>query len=114
MQVPAAGGTATALTKLARGQTSHRWPQFLPDGRRFLFFVQGTPGTQGEYLGSLDGGDPTRVVATDFAAAYAAPGYLLMVSQGVLVARRFDAVRGVVSGRSPANRAARRYQFGHF
>ena len=98
VQVAAAGGTATALTKLAGGQTSHRWPQFLPDGRRFLFFVQGPPDAQGVYVGSLDGGEPTRVLATESAAAYAPPGYLLLVSQGVLVALRFDAARGVVSG----------------
>jgi Tol biopolymer transport system component len=97
-QVAATGGPATVLTRLARGQASHRWPQFLPDGRRFLFFVAGSPDTQGEYLGSLDGGEPTRVVATDSAATYAPPGYLLLVSEGTLVARRFDVARGVVSG----------------
>jgi Tol biopolymer transport system component len=98
MQVAPTGRTPTALTRLARDQRSHRWPQFLPDERRFLFFVQGTPDTQGVYLGSLDGGEPTRVLAADFVAAYAPPGYLLLVSQGALVARRFDAARGVVSG----------------
>jgi serine/threonine-protein kinase len=97
-QVPATGGPATALTPLAPGQTSHRWPQFLPDGRRFLFFAQGRPDTQGVYLGSLDGGEPTRLLAVESVAAYAPPGYLLNVSQGVLFARPFDAARGVVSG----------------
>jgi Tol biopolymer transport system component len=91
-QVAAAGGTATAFRPHTQGD---RWPQFLPDGRRFLFY---RAGTQGVYLGSLDGGEPTRVLAAETAAAYAPPGYLLLVSQGVLVARRFDAARGVVSG----------------
>jgi serine/threonine protein kinase/Tol biopolymer transport system component len=97
MQVAATGGAATALTRLARGQLSHYWPQFLPDDRRFLFFTVG-PDTQGVYVGSLDGAEPTRVLAAESVAAYAPPGYLLLVSQGVLVARRFDAARGVVSG----------------
>jgi eukaryotic-like serine/threonine-protein kinase len=47
MQVAATGGTATVLTRLTSGQSSHWWPQFLPDGRRFLFFVVGPPNTQG-------------------------------------------------------------------
>jgi Tol biopolymer transport system component len=98
MQVAATGGTATVLTRLTGGQSSHWWPQFLPDGRRFLFFVVGPPNTQGVYVGSLDRGEPTRVQAADSAAMYAPPGYLLLVSQGVLVARRFDAARGVISG----------------
>ena len=35
-----AGGEPTAVTRLERpGQTSHRHPQFLPDGRHFLFRV---------------------------------------------------------------------------
>jgi Tol biopolymer transport system component len=97
MRVAATGGTATVLTRPARGQLSGYWPQFLPDGRRFLFVVGGGPDTRGVYVGSLDGSEPTRVLATDSAVSYAPPGYLLLVSQGVLVARRFDATRGVVS-----------------
>jgi Tol biopolymer transport system component len=98
MQVAATGGIAAALTRLTRGQGFPRWPQFLPDGRRFLFFVGGTPDTRGVYVGSLNGGEPTRVLASETPAEYAPPGYLLLVSQGVLVARPFDAARGVVSG----------------
>jgi Tol biopolymer transport system component len=98
MQMAATGGAATVLTRLTPGQSGHRWPQFLPDGRRFLFFFQGSADTQGEYIGSLDGGQPTRLLAAESAVAYAPPGYLLLVSQGGLVAHRFDAARGVVSG----------------
>jgi hypothetical protein len=47
---------------------------------------------------SLDGGEPTRVVSSTSAAAYAPPGYLLRVSQGVLVAQRFDAAHATLSG----------------
>jgi hypothetical protein len=83
---------ATALTQLTRGD---RWPQFLPDGERFLFYSQENHAV---YLRSLEGGEPTRLLAADSAAAYAPPGYLLLVSQGVLVARRFDAARGAVIG----------------
>ena len=38
-RVPASGGDATPVTALDPGtqETSHRWPRFLPDGKRFLF-----------------------------------------------------------------------------
>ena len=100
MRVAAAGGTPTAVTHLERGEVSHRWPQFLPDGRRFLFFSGlGKPETDGVYIASLDAGAPTRLLTSDQAAVYAPPGYLLLVSQeGTLVARRFDAAIGVLSG----------------
>ena len=39
--VPADGGTVKKRPDLLPGQTSHRWPQFLPDGRRFLLFTLG-------------------------------------------------------------------------
>jgi Tol biopolymer transport system component len=101
MRVPATGGKPTAVTRLGAGHGSHRWPQFLPDGRRFLFFVAlGQPETHGVYLGSLDGGEPTRLLVGETAAMYVPPGYLLRVQQGVLVAHRFDVQRGVVSGES--------------
>ena len=99
MRVAAMGGAVTPVTRLAAGQASHRWPQFLPDGRRFLFLTAlGQPQTRGVYVGSLDGGEPTRVMPAETAAAYAPPGYLLLVSQGVLAAYAFDATRATVTG----------------
>ena len=75
MRVAATGGTAAPVTRLAAGQGSHRWPQFLPDGRRFLFLMAtGQPDTRGIYVGSLDGGEPTRVMPAETAAVYAASG----------------------------------------
>ena len=32
---------------------SHRFPQFLPDGQRFLFFVTGAQDDEGVYLVTL-------------------------------------------------------------
>ncbi len=95
MRVAATGGTAAPVTRPVAQQGGHRWPQFLPDGRRFLFWMQETLGM---YVGSLDGGEPTRVVPAETAGLYAAPGYLLLVSQGVLAAYPFDAARATVAG----------------
>jgi Tol biopolymer transport system component len=93
------GGTPAEVTHLAPGQGgSHRWPQFLPDGRRFLFlstFAGTSP--NGVYLGSLDGREPTRLLSAETAAVYTPPGYLLRVINGTLVAHPFNPDSGVVS-----------------
>lgn len=76
-QIPATGGTATALTTLdlARQENSHRFPHFLPDGRRFLFVARsGRPENSSVYLASLDGMQPTRLFHALSAVRYAAPG----------------------------------------
>ncbi len=97
MRVMATGGTLA--TRLVAGQGAPRWPQFLPDGRRVLFvLVAGQLQARGVYVVSTDGGEPARVLTAETAAAYAPPGYLLWVSQGVLVAQRFDAARATVAG----------------
>ena len=99
MRVPATGGPVTPVTHLSASQASHRWPQFLPDGRRFLFFSGfGRLDTQGMYLGSLDGREPTRLLATETAALFMPPHFLLLVRQDALVALPFDPERGVLSG----------------
>ncbi|MGH9255514.1 MAG: protein kinase domain-containing protein [Vicinamibacterales bacterium] len=99
MSVVATGGTPVPVTSLAAGQGSHRWPQFLPDGRRFLFLMfLGEVETHGVYVASLDDAEPTLVLAAETAAAYARPGYLLRVSQGVLVAQSFDETRATLVG----------------
>ena len=36
-RISAAGGKATPLTALAPNETFHNWPQFLPDGKHFLY-----------------------------------------------------------------------------
>ena len=96
-RVSASGGEAVAVTKLDR-QTSHRFPQFLPDGRRFLFYAQGPPETAGIYLDSLDSGAPKRLTAADTAGAYAPSGWLLWVRAGTLVAQRLDLERRELTG----------------
>jgi Tol biopolymer transport system component len=98
MRVGAAGGNAVAVTTLGPQQVSHRFPQFLPDGRRFLFYVQGTPATSGIYLGARDGGAPTRLTAADSAGLYLPSGWLLWVRAGTLVAQRVDLANAALTG----------------
>ena len=97
-QVPESGGAAAPATRLeSPGQSGHLFPQFLPDGRRFLFYVEGNLADQGIYLGSLGSQKTTRLTAAETAGAYLAPGWLLFVRGGELVARRFNSSRGELS-----------------
>ena len=41
MRVSATGGATTAVTTLGPQQQGHVYPHFLPDGHRFLFYVDG-------------------------------------------------------------------------
>jgi eukaryotic-like serine/threonine-protein kinase len=106
-QVAASGGTPIPITTLdsANGENAHRWPQFLPGGRRFLYWVRSSkPNRSGVYLGSLDRPhDKVFVIESLSAAAYSPPrgkepGYLLRVRENVLVGQPFDPERGQVSG----------------
>jgi serine/threonine protein kinase/Tol biopolymer transport system component len=99
LRVPATGGTPVPLTTVdtAGGENSHRWPQFLPGGRRFLYFVRSeTPENTGVYLGSLDRPqEKIRVIRSPTNAIYApdrsAPlGHVLWVRDGTLMAQPFD------------------------
>ena len=75
-KVAMATGTIEPATTTTGTTTSHRWPWFLPDGRRFLYFARGACKYRGIYVGSLDGGEPSRIIESVFNAAYA-NGYLL-------------------------------------
>ena len=98
-RVSATGGTASAVTRTeAAKETSHRYPQFLPDGHHFLYYVQGTPESHGVYVGDLDGSRGPRLFDLDSAAVYESTGHLLFVRQGTLFAQDFDAGRLELKG----------------
>ena len=92
-RVSAGGGTPTSLTRLdpATGETTHRWPDFLPDGVHFLYLARQTSEKQpaGVYVGSLDGSLRKKVLDGPSNARYAEPGYLLFVRNTTLFAQRF-------------------------
>jgi Tol biopolymer transport system component len=96
-KVPATGGEPVAVTRLEAGQTSHRFPQFLPDGRHFIYFVQGGPG-QGIYAGSLAGVPPKRLANANAAAVVSPSGFLSFLRQTTLFAQAFDFKRQELSG----------------
>jgi Tol biopolymer transport system component len=103
-RVSAEGGAVTPVTALdpARIEIGNYFPQFLPDGRSFLYLIRSPKANvQGIYSATLGEGNApassrTRIIpGTDAKALYAAPfagspGYLLWMRQDTLVAQRFD------------------------
>jgi serine/threonine protein kinase/Tol biopolymer transport system component len=89
-RVPAGGGKPVAITRVdTPRQANHRAPQFLPDGRHFVFYAVGTPEGRGVYVGSLDTPGTTRLFDAQSAAVFRR-GHLLFLRQGTLFAQRFD------------------------
>src|SRR5437867_340901 len=95
-RVPAAGGKATPVTQFdeGRGETTHRWASFLPDGRHFLYMAGShTAGIKSEanavYLAEL-GSDRKKLLLHARSNAIYASGHLLYVRDRVLLAQPFD------------------------
>jgi eukaryotic-like serine/threonine-protein kinase len=92
-QVPAAGGPTTPASHLDEsiGESTHRWPVFLPDGKHFLYFARIVQRNEhnGIHVGSLDGNENRLVVNTEANGSYAT-GYLLFGRETTLMAQPFD------------------------
>ena len=90
-RVRASGGQPQPLTKLGPQHTSHRWPFFLDDGKRFIFLATNhqdpTGSANGVYLSSLDGGQP-RLVMRGVSNAVYADGWLLFERESMLYAQK--------------------------
>jgi Tol biopolymer transport system component len=100
-QVPDAGGARQPLTRFGKGETTHRWPEFLPGGKAVLFasglgainFTNAEVAVQsvgtGERRNLIQGGTNPR---------YAPSGHLMYVQGGSLMAVPFDPKRLEVTG----------------
>ncbi len=93
-RVPASGGEPQPVTALdsTHGETAHRFPQFLPDGRHFLFTA--LPARAGKfdiYVGSIDSPKRQLLLSASTGVTWAPPGHLLFARDGKLVAQGFDA-----------------------
>jgi Tol biopolymer transport system component len=90
-----------ALTKLdtARHEDSHRWPQFLPDGRHFLYLARTLDMMNTEIqIGSIDAAEPVHLLSAAGNLVYASPGWLLFPRGNILMAQPFDPDHYRVSG----------------
>ncbi|MFN2386830.1 MAG: protein kinase [Thermoanaerobaculia bacterium] len=91
-RVSSSGGKPAAVTRLDEkgGEVTHRWPLFLPDGRRFLYSARLAERARGGiYAGSLDSDEKTFVLDADGNMAFAS-GHLLFLRGGRLLAAPFD------------------------
>ena len=103
-RVSPSGGPPIPVTTLdpPKGVTTHRWPQFLPDGRHFLY-VAGTPlsarenPTNAIVLGSLDSKESKLLFHSHAGAEYVA-GHILFLRQNTLMAQPFDVKRLELTG----------------
>jgi Tol biopolymer transport system component len=87
-RVPAQGGVPAPVTTLADGETAHSYPQFLPDGQRFLYFARGK--MTGIYVQSVGSNERTFVMESVGRAAFSPPGFLLYLQDNTLVAHRWS------------------------
>jgi serine/threonine protein kinase len=99
-KVASTGGTPERLTTVDgdRGELQHAWPEFLPDGRRYLFVIRSAnPERSGLYVGSLDGAPPRRL-SPAFSRAVYADHRLLYVRDGSLTAQQFNPRSATLQG----------------
>jgi Tol biopolymer transport system component len=95
-RVPASGGTSQPITNLDEkgGETTHRFPSFLPDGRHYVYLA-GThlegPAAEGNalYVASLDSPARKLLVRARSNAHYAA-AHLFYASDNHLLAQRLN------------------------
>jgi Tol biopolymer transport system component len=100
-RVSADGGAPEPITRLDanRRENSHRFPQFLPDGRHFLFTARSDVEANNMiYVGSLDSAEIKPLLAAQSNAMYAPPGFLLFAQEGTLIAQRFNPDTLALSG----------------
>ena len=92
-RVPATGGTPTWVAGGGKASPFFRYPQFLPDGRHFLFMhlenLVGASTTVG--VGALGSKKTVPLLKGSSNAVYARPGYLFYEQGGNLLVRGFDA-----------------------
>ena len=95
--VSARGGDPIPVTEQQEGKESHRFPSFLPDGRRFLYHAgRASEEIGGIRLGSLDGEVHRRLLPDQSNAVYSprsiggSAGSILFVREGTLMAQPLD------------------------
>ena len=96
-RVSSAGGVPTVVTTPDRstGETTHRWPHFLPDGRHFLYTAiagQAAPGSKPSVvkIGSLDPAEPAVTLFPAESSVIYASGHVLFAREDTLMAQLFD------------------------
>lgn len=102
-RVTASGGKPQQVLGLneSKSERADLWPQFLPDGKHFVFYQQtDLAETSGVYAGSLEQAEYRRLFTSQTNAVYSAvspdspkSGYLLYINERSLMAQQFNAGR---------------------
>jgi Tol biopolymer transport system component len=105
-RVTANGGDATQITQLAPGETAHRFPWLLPDGRHVLYTAVNSNVAKSRIcVASIDPKDnstPPRCLTNAFSNAQYSSGFLLFGVDRTLMAQSFDPDKlQILGGLSP-------------
>ena len=92
LRVPAGGGQAVPATELGPDEITHDYPDFLPDGRRFVYMARrGTTRDRWDvYVGSLDSTDRHLLPGIHAAARISPTGHVVFQREGTLMAQAMD------------------------
>jgi len=90
-RVSANGGLPATEVENPGSGMSVGWPEFLPDGRHFLYMTFGAGGQQSLMVRALGSGESKQLLNSSSRVQYAPPGFLLYVREQTLVAQPFDA-----------------------
>jgi eukaryotic-like serine/threonine-protein kinase len=99
-RVSSGGGSPVQITKLGERESTHRWPEFLPDGRHFLYLgaLNGNDDPSNAiYVGAIDG-TASKVLTTNADDPHYLNGCLIFVRDRVLTAQHFDAKKLTATG----------------
>jgi predicted Ser/Thr protein kinase len=100
-KVQEAGGTPQPLTGSATGEVSHRWPEFLPDGKAVLFAANASTAnwTNPQVAVQSAGiGERRNLIQGATQPRYALSGHLVYAQGGSLLAVPFDPERLTATG----------------
>jgi len=92
-RVSSNGGEPELITTLnkERGDITHSYPSFLPDGKRYLFTVDCKKlEFSGVYLGTLGSDKIVQIVNSRYKSNYLDPGYLLFLRGTTLFAQHLE------------------------
>ncbi|HER19707.1 MAG TPA: serine/threonine-protein kinase, partial [Chromatiales bacterium] len=103
VKVPAEGGTPAPVTRIdTQKHSTHRWPEFMPDGDHFVVLAAhhdvSNAREYGIYFGSLSGGGTLERVMHCATNAVYGNGHLLYLRDATLMAVPFDPETGDITG----------------
>jgi Tol biopolymer transport system component len=99
--VSSAGGEVKAALDLdsSRAEQDQLLPQFLPDGRHFLYLsLSADTGKTGIRLGALGSKENRLLISAKSNARYVPPGFLIYGREETLLAQPFDAMKLQLTG----------------